>query len=373
MTEVNWRIPLAHPELGEEEVTAVAEVIRSNWLTMGPVTAEFEAAFAEKLNVKHAIAVTNCTAALHLANLALGIGHGDEVICPALTFVASANASKYTGASVVFADVCSQDDWTIGPGSIEAAITPQTKAITVVHYAGFACHMEQILEIAHRNRLRVIEDCAHAPFAGYRFADGTTKAVGSIADIGCFSFFGNKNMTTGEGGMVTTGNDELAATIRLLRSHGMTALTYDRHRGHANGYDVIDLGFNYRIDEIRSAIGRCQLAKIDCLNAARRKVFRWYREALASKPNVIVPFGDRDLGSSACHIMPVLVLDGADRTRERLKEAGIQTSRHYDLIPSFSFYRGSGFTSCLNPQQIVTLPLSPIMTREQVEEVASLL
>jgi dTDP-4-amino-4,6-dideoxygalactose transaminase len=370
---MNWRIPLSDPDIGAEEIAAVTEVLRSKWLTMGAVTTQFEQAFAEKMNVKHALAVTNCTAALHLANVALGIGPGDEVICPALTFVASANATRYTGADVVFADVCSRDDWSISPEAIEAAITERTKAITVVHYAGFPCHMDRIQTIAQRNGLYVIEDCAHSPFAWYDFPSGLRHATGSIGDIGCFSFFSNKNMTTGEGGMITTNRDDLASSLGLLRSHGMTSLTMDRHKGHAMGYDVVSLGFNYRMDELRSAIGHCQLRKVDSFNAKRRQVFRWYAEDLAHNPRVIVPFRDRDLQTATCHIMPVLISRGATSVRERLKDAGIQTSRHYDLVTRFTAYKEyRDFQSTIDPEQIVTLPLSPQMTREHVSEIVKL-
>src|SRR6185295_872276 len=186
---------------------------------------------------------------------ALGVGPGDEVICPALTFVASANASRYTGATVIFADVASADDLTVSPRDIEGRITSRTRAITVVHYASFACQMDEILALARRRGIAVIEDCAHAPCAWHSSADGKRQSLGSLGDVGCFSFYGNKNMTTGEGGMVTTESDELAARIRLLRSHGMTSLTYDRHRRHARDYDVVALGYNYRTDEIHSALG----------------------------------------------------------------------------------------------------------------------
>jgi len=364
---MQWKIPLTDPDLGSDEIAAVTRVLESKWLTMGGVTAEFEKQFAAKMNVKHAFAVTNCTAALHLANLALGIGPGDEVICPDLTFVATANAVRYTGAEVALADIVSQSELTISPTDIEAKITDKTKAITVVHYAGFPCLMDEIMALARKHNLKVIEDCAHAPFAWHSFEDGSRQFVGAIGDIGCFSFFSNKNMTTGEGGMITTNDDEIADKLRLLRSHGMTTLTYERHKGHASGYDVVALGYNYRIDEIRSAIGLCQLGKIDRFNDERRKVYQWYLEAFEDVDHVFAPFAERDLSASTCHIMPVLIRRGYDQIKAQMQEARVQTSKHYAPISSFTLYKNqvAGAQSDV-ADGLMTLPLGPAMTREEV-------
>jgi dTDP-4-amino-4,6-dideoxygalactose transaminase len=323
------------------------------------------------MNVKHAIAVNSCTAALHLANVACGVGSDDEVICPDLTFVASANASRYTGAKVVFAGVRSLEDLTIDPADIEAHITPRTKAVTVVHYAGFACRMKEILDVTQRYNLKVIEDCAHAPFAWESASGGSRRYVGSIGDVGCFSFFSNKNMTTGEGGMVTTNDDDIAAKVKLLRSHGMTTLTYDRDRGHASRYDVVTVGYNYRLDEIRSAIGICQLAKIDRLNERRREVLRWYREALADDLNIKVPFRDRDERQATPHVMPVFTTRRHEELRDLFSRRGIQVSKHYDLVTSFSAYsQEEPPRSFFLPYDLLSLPLGPQMTKDQVDEVA---
>jgi len=209
---MDWRVPLADVNIGPEEEAAVAEVIRSGWLTMGAVTQAFEAEFATFTGAKHALAVTNATAALHLACLALGVGAGDEVIVPSLTFVASANAIRYTGAQTIFADIESADWLCVSPQAIEASITPRSKAIMVVHYAGYACDMPAILEIARKHGLAVIEDAAHAVGASLQ-----GKHLGTWGDIGCYSFFGNKNLTTGEGGMLVTNSDNLADKLRILR------------------------------------------------------------------------------------------------------------------------------------------------------------
>lgn len=365
-----WRIPLADINLGEDEEAAVLAVLRSGWLTMGQVTSEFEAAFAELTGVAHAIAVTNCTAALHLAGLALGWSEGDEVIVPSLTFVATANAVRYTGATPVFADVRGEDDFSLDPDAVAACITPRTRAITVVHYAGFAVDMPAIKALADRHGLAVVEDVAHAPGASL-----DDRPLGSWGDIGCFSFFSNKNMTTGEGGMLTTDDDEIAAKLRLLRSHGMTTLTWDRHRGHAFSYDVVLPGYNVRMDEMRAALGLVQLGKLAANNDRRHELDRLYVEQLADKlPEIGIPYATYR-GVSAHHIRPILLPEGSDRRRfmEVMKEQGVQTSIHYPPIHQFSAYateeKAAGslpHTETIGRRE-VTLPLYPGMTDADVE------
>ncbi len=365
-------LTLTEPDLGREEIEAVTEVISGGWLTSGPVTAEFESRFAKKLGADHAVAVGNCTAALHLANLVLGIGPGDEVICPDLTFVATANAVRYTGAEVVFAGTVSDDDLTVCPDQIRRRITPRTRAITVVHYAGFACRMDEIMTIARQHDLYVIEDCAHAPFATYRGADGALAPLGTIGDLGCFSFFGNKNMTTGEGGMVTTQRTPLAAHLRSLRSHGLSRPTYERHLSKELGYEVEALGYNYRFDEIRAAIGLCQLAKIDRLNQQRRELVAVYREVLSEIPGVRVPFLNHDLTSSSCHIMPVLLDGDVPSVRSRLRDQGIHTSKHYEPVGNLPTYRSQNLSpSSELAERLMTLPLGPHMSVEDIDYLAN--
>ena len=368
-----WRIPLADVDLGPEEEAAVLEVLRRGWLSMGEVTAEFEAEFAALTGARHALAVTNCTAALHLAGLALGWEPGDEVIVPSLTFVATANAVRYTGATPIFADIISESDFSLSAEDVAERITPRTKAIIVVHYAGHAADMPAIMALAERHGLTVVEDVAHAPGADL---DG--RAPGTWGDIGCFSFFANKNMTTGEGGMVTTDDDELAARLRLLRSHGMTSLTWDRHKGHAWSYDVVAPGYNYRIDEVRSAIGRVQLAKVTVANQRRRALDALYRELLpAVVPELGVPYATTR-GTPACHLRPVLLPEGADRRRfmDEMKARGIQTSIHYPPIHRFSYYRNMAGGAALPLTELVgdrevTLPLYPALTTADVESVVA--
>ncbi|MBI3162050.1 MAG: DegT/DnrJ/EryC1/StrS family aminotransferase [Chloroflexi bacterium] len=368
---MNWRVPLADIDFGDEEIAAVTDVLRSRWLSMGAVTQQFEEEFAAFIGAKHMIAVTNATAALHLACLAAGIGPGDEVIIPSLTFVATANAVRYTGAVPVFADVESLDDLNISPASIESRITEKTRAILVVHYAGFACDMPAIMEIARRHSLVVLEDSAHSIGS---VLDG--KTLGTWGAIGCFSFFSNKNMTTGEGGMLSTNDDALADRLRILRSHGMTSLSWDRHKGHASTYDVVDLGYNYRIDEMRSALGRVQLRKLPAWNERRRELTGLYRELLAElAPEMQLPFAETR-GTSCYHIMPILLPPNTDRARfmEGMKSQGVQTSIHYPPVHRFHSYEPDWLASN-TPLPLtedasgrqVTLPLFSTMKKEQVE------
>jgi dTDP-4-amino-4,6-dideoxygalactose transaminase len=366
----NWRIPLSDIDLGLDEISSVQEVLKSRWLTMGRVTQDFESAFASYTNAKHALAVTNATAALHMACMAIGLKPGDEVIVPSLTFVASANSIRYTGATPVFADITSETDFNISPDTIEASITERTRAIMLVHFGGYACDMPRILELARKHGLRIIEDAAHA--TGSWLED---RHLGTWGDIGCFSFFSNKNMTTGEGGMVVTNDDALFEKLRLLRSHGMTTLTWDRHKGHAWSYDVTELGYNYRIDEIRAALGLVQLNKLESNNDRRRRLIRTYQDALINFPQVSVPFLDHP-GITSAHIMPVLLAQNANRTdfMEQMKLQGIQTSIHYPAIHKFTSYKEFGDSASTRlpitenvANHEVTLPLYPAMTNEDVD------
>ncbi len=373
-----WKIPLAEPVLGKEEEDAVRAVVASGWLTMGERTAELERRLGEALGSPRVLAVTNCTAALHLAYLAVGVGPGDEVICPSLTFVATANAALAVGATVVLADVVGENDLCVDPVDVERKIGPRTKAISVVHYGGYPCDMDALGEIAGARGIALVEDAAHAPLASWR-----GRALGTIGDVGCFSFFSNKNMTTGEGGAVASQTDELHQRLRLLRSHGMTTLTLDRHKGHAFSYDVLLAGHNYRIDEMRSALGIVQLGRLPELNARRRALVERYRARLDSR--LVVPFRDfdaRGVGEPGYHLMVVLLPEGTARqgVMERLKALGIQTSIHYPPIHHFSHHRESAAVRTeLLPRtdalasRLLTLPLYPGMKGDDVDEVCAAL
>ena len=370
---VDVRIPLTDLQIGDREVDAVTAVLRSGWLTSGRQTKLFEQRFATMLGTPYAHAVSSCAAALHLAYEALEVGEGDEVICPDLTFVATANAVRYTGARPVFARPASDDDLNLDPAHVEALVSPRTRAICVVHYAGFACDMTAILQIAERYGLRVVEDCAHAPFARANLTDGT-RALGTISDIGCFSFFGTKNISTGEGGMVVTADAEFSALVDRLRTHGITVPTFERHRKKVLGYDVEGLGFNYRFDDIRAALGLAQLERVHSINAKRRQLVARYRRLLSEVAGVKVPFSERDLENSACHLMPVLVDADPVAVRARLRKVGIQTSKHYEPVSSLALYGARTETSTVAlARRLMTLPLGPHMSGEDVDTVVAAL
>jgi len=367
---MEWKIPLSDIDLDDEEIEAVTKVLKSKWLSMGPVTQKFEKEFADYLGVKHAFGVSSGTAALHIALKALGIEEGDEVIVPSLTFVATANSVLYCGAKPIFADITSLNNFNISPDDIFEKVTNKTKAITVVHYGGYPCDMDAIMEIAKAHNLKVIEDAAHAPGAEYK-----GKKCGTIGDVGCFSFFANKNLVTGEGGMIVTNDDALAEKIRIMRSHGMTTLTWDRHKGHAHSYDVVDMGFNYRINEMASAIGLVQLKRLDGNNEKRREIVEEYKKRLEKISGISVPFKNYKEKPSY-HILPILLAEDISRNEfiDKLKEKGIQTSIHYPPIHLFTYYRKKfGFEQGMLPktefvgEHEVTLPLYPGKNVENVE------
>jgi dTDP-4-amino-4,6-dideoxygalactose transaminase len=378
----NWQVPLADLDISHEEIEAVSKVLHSRWLSMGPITTEFEQRFADIVGAKYALAVTNCTAALHIAHLALGAGPGDTVICPSLTFVATANAIRYTGAMPVFADICGPNDFNVSAEAIEACIDTTTKGICVVHYGGYPCDMERIRALAQRYQLYIVEDAAHAPGAAAWVGDSSSgskilQPCGSIGDIGCFSFFSNKNMTTGEGGMLTTNDPVLADQLRLLRSHGMTSLTWDREQGHSFSYDVVNLGYNYRIDEIRAAIGMVQLGKLAENNQIRGELTNIYRERLADLEDISMPFQSHD-GRSSYHLFPIVLPRAELRApfMEYMKLQGIQTSIHYPPIHKFTNYRCQQHNIGLSKTEdignkIVTLPLYAGLKQAHIEYVTA--
>ncbi len=370
---MKWRFPLSDIDIGKEEEREIMKVLRTRWLSTGPVTDKFEQAFSEYLGGGYAVAVSNGTAALHLALLALDLRAGDEVILPSLTFAATANSVLYAGAQPVFADISGMEDLNISWREIERKITRKTRAILVMHFGGFPCDMQPILELARRRHLRVVEDAAHAPGAAYR-----GKSCGLIGDIGCFSFFANKNLVTGEGGMVVTRNAESARAIRRMRSHGMSALSWDKFHGRTSSYDIEILGFNYRLTEIQSALGLVQLRKLDRMIEKRKALAEVYRKELHSVNGITLPFMRRR-GVASYHLFPILV--DADRRgdlMEGLRSAGIQTSVHFPPIHLFTYYRRRfGLKPGMLPKteeaarREVTLPLHPRMKTGDARWIAS--
>jgi dTDP-4-amino-4,6-dideoxygalactose transaminase len=371
-----WRVPLSDVQVDEELLRAARETLESGWWSMGPRVAELEARFSESTGAAHALAVANGTAALHLALLALECGPGDEVVMPALNFVAAANVVTRVGATPVFCDVVGDDDLNLDPTDLEQALGPRTRAVIVLHYAGFACDIDAVTELSHRHGFAVIEDAAHAPGATWN-----GRALGTIGAVGCFSFFSNKNLPVGEGGMVVTSDDALAERLRLLRSHGMTTLTWQRHQGHASAYDVVESGFNYRLDELRAALATVQLGRLREANRARKEHVLRYRASLDGVEGITFPFREPDSIDLAAHHLAVAVLpEGVDRlaVREALRAEGIQTSVHYPPIHRFTAYAGIGARRPLPRTEqvegrIVTLPLYPHMTSAEVDLVADVL
>jgi len=369
-------IPLFDVRLSEAEIAAVEETLRSGWLTMGPRTSAFEASFADHLGTEHAVAVSSGTAALHLACLAVGAGPADEVIVPSLTFVATANAVRYCGATPVFADIVGQDDLGIDPDHVETLITPRTKAVIAVHYGGYAADVERLSSLCRRHGIALIEDAAHSPSAT---PTASGPKVGTWGVAGAFSFFSNKVLGAGEGGLLATDDPEVASFARSRRSHAMTSGTWDRHRGHAPGYDVTGLGFNYRLDEIRAALLQARLPGLSADISARRAAVRRYRAMLGEVYGVTLPYTDDDVEHSSCYVMPIMVEDAhlRDRLRELMREAGVQTSVLYPAIHEFSAYEDPGQPRLPRTEHAartqLTLPLFPHITARDQERVVSAL
>jgi dTDP-4-amino-4,6-dideoxygalactose transaminase len=368
-----WVVPLSDVAVDEEIERAVMEAVRSGWWSMGPRVAAFEEEFASFCGAKRAFAVANGTAALHLALLAVGCSPGDEVLVPSLNVVAAANTIGHAGAVPVFCDIEGPSSLNVDPNDIGAAIGPATRAIMVMHYGGHPCRMDAVADLAARHGLAVIEDAAHAPGATWR-----GRRCGTLGDVGCFSFFSNKNLPTGEGGMVVTDDDELAERIRLLRSHGMTTLTWDRHRGHAHTYDVLAQGFNYRLDELRAAIGLVQLRRLVKDNQARADIVTRYRAELDGEGGIEMPFTPEAEAGPAHHLAVILLPPSTSRDefRTSLAARGIQTSVHYPPIHQFSCYRALGGRRPLPAtdavaSRLVTLPLYPHMDDSDVAAVTA--
>jgi dTDP-4-amino-4,6-dideoxygalactose transaminase len=373
-TLVDWFIPLSDLDFGSEEMAAVQRVVLSKWLSMGAEVQAFEKEFAAMQEARHALAVANASVGLHLAFLALHLGPGDEVIQPALNFVAAANMTIAVGATPVFADIIDLNEPTIDPRHVERLTTTRTKAVVVMHYGGNSCQMAELAEVCLDRGLALIEDACHA--VGARYHDVHERPphgmmAGSIGDVSAFSFFANKNMAAGEGGMVVTNRDDIAERVRLLRSHGMTSLTWDRHKGHARSYDVVANGYNYRLDELHAALGRAQLTKLLHNNERRRRLLEAYRDGLQSLAGWSMPFAD-SIDHSSGHLMVALAptAEIRDRAVNCLRDARIQSSLHYPCIPDFSVFRNGHSDTVPQSRQFtkraITLPLFPAMSLDHV-------
>ena len=364
-----WKVQLFQLNYNQREPQAVKDVVDSGWITMGERTKKFEKSFSEMIGEGvHSVALSSATAALHISLLALGIKEGDEVIIPALTFVADINVVRMVGATPVLADCSDFNDWNMSAETIAKQITKKTKAVIVVHFAGYPCQMDEILELCNDKGIALIEDVAHAPDAKYK-----GRNCGSFGEYGCFSFFTNKNLSIGEGGMLVTKDDNLAQQARYFRSHGMTALTLDRHKGRAISYDVAQSGLNYRIDEMRSALGLIQLEKLKDANEQRKRLVERYIDRLKDNRKISIPFLDLPNIESVYHIFPILLDVEIDRVWliGKLKEDGIQSSIHYPAFRDFTAFKDIGLNSAPIAEEIatreLTLPLYPTMSFDEVD------
>lgn len=373
-------VPYGRQTIEQEDVDAVAAVLRSDWLTTGPAVERFETEFAEFVGAGHAVAVSNGTAALHLCMLAAGIGPGDEVIVTALTFAASANCARYVGADVVFADV-RPDTLTIDPAHVESLVTSRTKAIVAVDYAGLPCDLHELLAIADRHGLLLVEDACHAPGA-----ELGGRRVGSIAHLSTFSFHPVKHLTTGEGGIVTTDDPDLAKRVRRFRNHGIDTDFRQREEQGTWVYDMVDLGYNYRLPDVSCALGSAQLRRLPAWVERRREIADRYGELLAPVQAIRTPTEPDDRKAS-WHLYPVRTVDADGRTLEplraaafsHLREHGIGVNVHYRPVHLHSYYQGLGYRAGICPVAeqeylgLLSLPMWPGLTVSDQDRVVDLL
>ena len=363
-------LPYGRQEIGDADIKAVVEALVSGWLTTGPKVSEFEQAFAAHAGADEGIAVNSGTAALHAAMRAIGVRTGDEVIVPALTFAASANAAIYEGATPVFADV-EEDTLLIDPSSVRRLLTPRTRGIVAVDYAGQPADYDALRQIAKNRGIALIADACHSPGASYR-----GSKVGTLADISCFSFHPVKHMTTCEGGMCLTNDSEKAAHMRRFRNHGIDSDHRSREAKGAHAYDMAELGYNYRLPDVQCALGLAQLNRLEGWVAARQKIARAYNRALARLPQVTPLYTHPDR-TNAHHLYVVRLSDGVDRDRvfAALRADGIGANVHYAPVYWHSYYQARGYRKGQCPvaerasQQILTLPMFPAMTEEDVSRV----
>ena len=369
-------LPIAKPDLSDGDIAEVLDTLNSGWLVYGAKTQRFEQQFRDRVGTEHALAVSSCTAGMHLALLACGIGPGDEVITSPLTFPATANVIVLCGATPVLADIAA-DDLQIDPGQIERWITPRTKAIMPVHYAGQACDMDAINDIAHRHGLKVIEDAATA--AGTRYKG---RPVGGLGDATSFSFYAIKNMTTGQGGMVTTNDPQIAEAVSALRNHGLDNTAWNRYAAEALRafYTITAPGFNYGMTDLQASIGLGQLARLDEFNARRSELAARYTQLLSETLEVETPVVRPDVETNWHLYVVRLHLDRLKIDRDafiaELRKRGVGTSVHYFPVHYHPYYRENyGFRPEDYPvagaefERLISLPLFPLMQDADVDRV----
>ena len=358
-------IPFSRPWIDDTEIEAVSQVLASKWISTGNRVREFERSFAEYLGVKHAIAVSSCTAALHLSLVVAGVGNGNEVITTPYTFTATAEAIRYVGAKPVFVDI-HPDTLNIDATKIEQAITPQTKAILPVHIAGIACDMDAIQDICQSHNLVLIDDAAHAIPTEYK-----GQSIGNIGDLSAFSFYANKNLTTGEGGMITTNNDAFAKPLRTMRLHGIDKDAWARQsQRDIWRYDITTEGYKYNMTDIQAAMGLCQLMKLNKQHERRRNFAQIYQTELAKFPQISPPVAPDNPREHAWHLYIIRLQTGnRDDFVEFLRAANIECSVHYIPLHLFEFYQERygyrvGDFPCAEAayERVVSLPLHPGLT-----------
>lgn len=363
-------IPYGRQSINEQDIEAVVNVLKSDYLTTGPKIAEFERKVADYTGAKYAVAIANGTAALHAACYAARIGEGDEVITTPITFAASSNCVLYCGGTPVFADI-NPETYNISPEDIERKITPKTKAIIAVHFTGQPCEMEQIHAIAHKYNLTVIEDGAHALGAEYQ-----GKRVGTLSDMTTFSFHPVKHITTGEGGMILTNNPELYQRLKLFRTHGITReeelLTKNDGPWY---YEQLDLGYNYRITDIQCALGVSQMDRLPEFLEKRKQIAKRYNEAFAANEQIQLPY-QKEGCDNAWHLYVIRIKNGKRKeVFEKLRVAGIGVNVHYIPVYQHPYYRTHGYAevTCPNAEEYykecISLPMYPDLKEEEQEYV----
>lgn len=368
-------IPFHKPYITEEEIAEVVDSLRSGWLTMGPKTIKFEKEFNDYIGSSYSIAVNSCTSALHLALKSINLKQGDEVIVPDMTFTATGEVVCYFGARPVLVDV-DRNTYNIDISRIEKAISPKTKAIIPVHYGGQPCDMDEIMELAKKHKLYVIEDAAHSLPAWYE-----DKKIGTIGDMTCFSFYATKTLATGEGGMITTENDEWADRIKILRLHGISSDAWKRYSNEGSWYyEVVEAGYKYNMTDIQAALGIAQLKKLEWMWERRKQIAEKYTEAFKNSELITPPHVKQDR-ISAWHLYVIklnLEALNIDRAKfiEELKARGISTSVHFIPLHKHPFYRNSfGYEAKDFPnaewvyERIISLPIYPGLTDDDVEQI----